>query len=94
MKKFIFNNGKTTLESQIPDGRTFEQACIRWSCFDKITKQPLPYTIQEATEEDLQAEEERLAKNRKEYEDACEQNEEIHEYNCRITHPKFGIKNW
>lgn len=55
MKKFNFNNGETRLENQIRSGADFRTACLLWGCFDKETGDPLPHTITEATEEELEA---------------------------------------
>jgi len=59
MKKFIFNNGETRLENQMHEGYSFHGCCLFWGIFNKETGRPLPYTVTEATEEELEAEEKR-----------------------------------
>ena len=93
MKKFIFSNGQTRLESQLREGRSFKSSCILWGCLDKETKEPLPYTTQEATEKEIQAEEERLAEIQQEYEDLKENERGImysETYKCHMTHRRMN----
>ena len=85
MKTYNFNNGEKRFESQIGNGKTFNEACILWGCFDKETGDPLPHTIHITTEEELENESIRLADNREEYEEICERNAKVARGNERLA---------
>jgi len=78
MKKFTFENGEVRLESQIREGRDFKTACVLWGTFDKETGEPLKFSVSEATEQELEEENERLL-------DIQDEFDEITEYNNRVN---------
>lgn len=84
MKAFHFTNGKTRFESQMPENRTFEKCCILWGCYDEETGEPLPYTVTEATDEELLNEQARIEAIREEYEEVMLQNELTARGNRRV----------
>ena len=85
MTTYKFNNGEKRFESQIRNGKTFNEACILWGCFDKETGNPLPHTIHPTTDSELRDEKVRLAENREEYEEVCERNDEVARGNERLV---------
>lgn len=84
MKTFKFNNGETRLESQL-NGRNFKTACIMWGCFDKQTREPLPYVVSEATQEELEIEKNRLVEIQNEFNEISEYNNRVDEGNEKLA---------